>query len=68
MIMIDIPMPTRCVTCPCMCHVINEREDVRARCQAKVVRGDKYVMVNEYAPGRPEDCPIKLGTIERSVY
>ena len=66
MIMIDIPMPQRCMACPCMCYVINEREDVRARCQAKVARGDKYVLVNEYEKDRPTDCPIKMGTIRRT--
>ena len=68
MIMIDIPMPTRCVKCPCICLAKNERDDIRAMCRAKEARGDRYIIVNEYAAGRPADCPIKLGTIERSVY
>ena len=68
MIMIDIPMPQRCMTCPCMCNVLDERKNERALCKAKEARRDKYVLVDEYAPGRPADCPIKMGTIERSVY
>ena len=66
MIVIDVPMPQRCMGCPCMCHVINERDDERAICQAKVVRREKYVYVNEYAAMRPEDCPIRVGVLGRS--
>jgi CxxC motif-containing protein len=67
MIAIDIPMPQRCVVCPLMCNIKNEREDIRALCRAKEARGDRYVIVNTYAPGRPEDCPIRMGTIKRTV-
>ena len=65
MIVIDVPMPQRCMVCPCMCHVINEREDARAICQAKIARREKYAFVNEYAPARPEDCPIRMEVLGR---
>ena len=65
MIVIDIPMPQRCVKCPCICLAKNERDDIRAMCRAKEARGDRYIIVNEYAAGRPEDCPIRMEILGR---
>ena len=65
MIVIDVPMPMRCMVCPCVCHVQNERMDIRSICKAKEARGDRYVIINTYAQGRPEDCPIRLEVLGR---
>ena len=65
MIVIDVPMPQRCMVCPCVCHVQNERLDIRSICKAKEARGDKYVIINTYAQARPEDCPIRMEVLGR---
>ena len=65
MIVIDVPMPARCMVCPCVGHFRNEQDDIRSVCGAKKARGDRYVIVNAYAPGRPEDCPIRMEVLGR---
>ena len=59
MILIDIPMPERCLSCPCRREGAGKRGDGMA-CQAMEAAGKKYVLVDEYAETRPADCPIRL--------
>lgn len=59
MIVIDVPMPGRCATCPCAERNAGKQQD-RMKCRAMEAAGRKYVLVNEFARQRPEDCPIRL--------
>ena len=65
MIVIDIPMPQQCMTCPCTCRVRTENTSIRTMCRAKEARGDRYVLIDEYASTRPEDCPIRMEVLRR---
>ena len=62
MIMVDVPMPERCEDCPCA-QWAKIGEVYRIQCNAMKVRGNKYFLVDGYAEARPEDCPIRIGTI-----
>ena len=60
MIVIDIPMPQQCMTCPCTCRVRTENTTIRTMCKAKEARGDRYVLradrrVREHTTGRLPD-------------
>lgn len=63
MIMIDVPMPERCADCPCAQWVRRQDEQARIQCNAMKAKGNKYTLVDGYAEVRPEDCPIRVGTI-----
>ena len=65
MIVIDIPMPQQCMTCPCTCRVRTENTSIRTMCRAKEARGDRYVLIDEYASTRPADCPIRMEVLRR---
>ena len=64
MIVIDVPLPVRCAECPCACQIKTLRGDIRVQCNAMKVAERKYVLVDEYAETRPEDCPIKLEIVK----
>ena len=64
MIMIDIPMPERCKTCPCRRERDGMRGD-RTACQAMEAAGRRYILVDDRRMTRPEDCPIRMGTLDR---
>lgn len=59
MILVDIPMPERCKTCPCVKEGAGQRMD-RLACKAMEAAGRKYILVDEYSDTRPSDCPIKM--------
>ena len=63
MIVINVPMPERCRTCPCRREGAGKRGD-RTACQAMEAAGREFVLVDEHAQQRPEDCPIKLEIVK----
>ncbi len=66
MILIDMPMPARCVECPCAAFTRTSSKDMRTMCRAMQAAGRKYVLVNDWADVRPEDCPIRMEVISGS--
>lgn len=63
MILIDMPMPARCVECPCAAIMRTSSTDMRTMCRAMQAAGRKYYLINEWAEERPEDCPIRMEII-----
>ena len=64
MILIDMPMPVNCEDCPCSHTVTMGELSGKLICCAMEARGDELVIVEEFAPMRPDRCPIKLEIIK----
>ena len=64
MIVIDVEMPTSCADCICSIKIHEGRREGRTMCKAMEKNGCKYVLVNEYAGKRPENCPIRLEIVK----
>ena len=60
MILIDVPMPERCMDCICSYWIRSGEYEDRMMCSALEARGDGIVLVDELANKRPEFCPIRL--------
>ena len=60
MILIDMPMPERCESCPCSYWIRTGKHTDRLMCQAMEARGnpEEFYIVDEWMNERPENCPI----------
>ena len=64
MIVIDVAMPQRCADCFCSIRIREGHREGRLMCNAMEKNGCKYVLVDEYANHRPEDCPIRMEIVK----
>ena len=62
MILIDMPMPDRCLNCPCSYWIMTGSNSGRMMCNVMEVNKKRDVLVDERKNIRPENCPIKMET------
>ena len=68
MIVLDVPMPSRCTVCPCSYYIQGGPHEGKLMCNALEYRDPDEAdrpgafIVAADRPGRPENCPIIGGT------
>ena len=70
MIVIDIPMPEKCLVCPCSNWIRTGEFEGMLMCYAMEFRDaegqrirERY-LVDEFAKKRPGNCPIRLEVVK----
>ena len=58
MVRIDMPMPDRCINCPCSYWIQTGQKKGMLMCNIMEYIGEKYCLVDEHGI-KPIDCPMK---------